>query len=168
MTFVLRRHAARVICFDAERRVLLINSVDPADPGAGDWWELPGGGIDGGETPQDACRRELAEEAGVRDADVGAQVFTNRALFTFSGWDFDQREEIFVATCSGASDDDLRLEAFEAAAFRGSRWWPVDELIASGVRTVPVRLLEFIGPVASGEIPDTPIDITPPGDEPDD
>jgi len=36
--------------------------------GTGTWWQMPQGGIDEGEEPEAAARRELAEETGVRSA----------------------------------------------------------------------------------------------------
>ena len=44
----------------------------------------------------------------------------------------------------------------------GARWWSVDELAADESPTVPVRLREFLPALVAGEIPDEPIDITPP------
>jgi 8-oxo-dGTP pyrophosphatase MutT (NUDIX family) len=65
---VTRRPAARIVCLDAAQRVLLLHWQDPSD---GSWlWEPPGGGIDPGETPLEAARRELAEETGLDPAAV--------------------------------------------------------------------------------------------------
>lgn len=62
------RPAARIICLDAARRLLLLRWRDPFD---GTWlWEPPGGGIEPGETPLVAARRELAEETGLDPAAV--------------------------------------------------------------------------------------------------
>jgi 8-oxo-dGTP pyrophosphatase MutT (NUDIX family) len=47
------------VFFDDERRVLLV------DPTYKDHWNLPGGGVDTGETPFQACVREVREELGL-------------------------------------------------------------------------------------------------------
>lgn len=65
--------ASRVygIAFDPDGRLLLVGGV-ASDPG---FW-LPGGGIEGEETEEDALRRELMEEAGATILDLkrlGAQ-----------------------------------------------------------------------------------------------
>lgn len=41
--------------------------------GPGKWWQMPQGGIDRGEDPADAARRELWEETNVRSADILAE-----------------------------------------------------------------------------------------------
>ncbi|MEV6347885.1 NUDIX domain-containing protein [Actinoplanes sp. NPDC051851] len=63
------RPAVRVICFDAEGRILLLQWQDPLDP-ANRIWEPPGGGIDPGETPLQAARRELTEETGLDPSEI--------------------------------------------------------------------------------------------------
>lgn len=162
MAFVLRRRAARVVCFDPQGRFLLIHAHDPADRGKAPWWELPGGGIDPGETAEAACLRELREEAGVAGATMGPCIWTHHAQFTFAGWDFDQHERIHVAHCDGTTSLPRHLEAFEALAFEGHRWWTLEELLADEAPTVPPRLREFIGPIVAGDLPDPPLDITAP------
>jgi 8-oxo-dGTP pyrophosphatase MutT (NUDIX family) len=161
MPFVLRRRAARVVCFDPHGRVLMIRSTDPADTAKPAWWELPGGGLDPGETTEAACLRELREEVGVGTVVMGPAVWTQHAQFTFAGWDFDQHEHIHVAHSDGVADQPTHLEAFEAMAFHGHRWWDVDELMANDEPTVPPRLREFLPAIVAGEIPDPPLDITP-------
>lgn len=59
----LYRVAARVFVMN-EDKVLLAKETD------GDWWALPGGGIDHGETIEATLVREIEEELGVPAADI--------------------------------------------------------------------------------------------------
>ena len=51
-------------------RFLLIRRCENDDIGA-DTWENAGGNIEGGETPEDAVRREILEETGITDIRIG-------------------------------------------------------------------------------------------------
>ena len=147
--------------FDPHDRVLLIRAHDPAHRDRPGWWEIPGGGIDPGEDTAEAVRRELWEEAGIREADIGPVVWTQTVEFTFAGWHFDQDEWIHVARCDGSAAGPRGLEALEVLAFGEQRWWDVGELVTSGERTIPYRLTEFLPSLLGAGSPHPPLDITP-------
>lgn len=154
------RRAARVVLLDQQRRVLLLNAVDPGDASKGEWWEIPGGGQDPGETSAVAAARELYEETGIRDAEVGPCVWVAHARFRFGGYTFDQKERVHVAWCGLAPEiRPAHLEPLEALAFKGGRWWDLDELLASDIATLPVNLREHLPALVAGDLPDEPIDI---------
>ncbi|MGW0866998.1 NUDIX domain-containing protein [Streptomyces sp. NPDC002611] len=54
--------SAAAVVRDAEDRILIVK------PGYKDGWNLPGGGVDEGETPSQAAGRELREEVGLDQA----------------------------------------------------------------------------------------------------
>jgi len=45
-------------------RVLMVHERSRRS-GGGEWWTLPGGGLEPGETPEEAVRREVFEETGL-------------------------------------------------------------------------------------------------------
>jgi 8-oxo-dGTP pyrophosphatase MutT (NUDIX family) len=161
MSWVWRRKAARVVALDQHGRIFLINASDPGDPSKPAWWEIPGGGIDGWESSAGACARELWEEAGIRDAEVGPVIWTQHVNFFFAGYHFDQDEVIHVARCDSSTATTAQgLELFEAMAFRGSRWWTLEELLANDEPTLPPRLRELLPAIVAGDLPDPPLHIS--------
>lgn len=160
MSWVWRRVAARVVALDQHDRIFLINAADPGDDSKPPWWEIPGGGIDYGESSAHAVARELWEEAGIREAVIGPIIWTQHVNFTFAGYHFDQDEVIHVARCDSSSAVQPQgLELFEAMAFRGSRWWTLEELLASDEPTLPPRLRELLPAILAGDLPDPPLHI---------
>lgn len=69
------RPCVGVMLLNREGRVFVGRRSDRGDQpeGAGTWWQMPQGGLDPGEDPEQAARRELMEETGVRSASVIAR-----------------------------------------------------------------------------------------------
>ena len=61
------RQAARAVLLDPDDRILLVRFEFPAAA----FWGTPGGGLDPGETHEQAILRELAEEAGLEGSCSG-------------------------------------------------------------------------------------------------
>lgn len=160
--WVLKRQAARVVLLNDLDQVLLINSIDPADRSKPPWWEIPGGGIDPGEASAATAARELWEEAGIAEAEIGPVVWVQHVEFDFGGYHFDQDEVIHVAW---TSERQIRrpqgLEALEVMAFKEARWWSRDDLAVAEDDFLPPRLQELVPQLIDGPLPDPPIDITP-------
>lgn len=161
MTFVIRRPAARVVLLDRQGRVFLIRAEDPIDPRKEPWLEIPGGGMGFGEDSAEAARRELVEETGIVEVEMGPCVWVQEVEYDFAGYHFHSFDRIHVAWTEGGTYRPRGLEALEAAAFVGARWWTLDELAADASPTVPARLREFLPALVAGELPEEPIDISP-------
>ena len=135
-----------MLLVDAADRVLLLHGTDPADPGRAGWWFTPGGGLDEGETPVEAARRELAEETGLRlpAAELGQVVHERVARFCFSGTDYRQAEVYFLARVEAHEVDTSGFTPLEVASVTGHRWWPRAELASTHEQVFPDDLAQVL------------------------
>jgi TDG/mug DNA glycosylase family protein len=151
----IERHAVRGVVVDRRDRVLLVLF---RDSGGQTWWATTGGGADAGERPEDTVRRELAEEVGLVDFELGPEIWTREHTFAWDGSIYRQRERYYLVRV----DDHEPAPTIDLAAehVHDVRWWTLDELDAVAPellapRTLARRLRDVIqrGP------PPAPIDV---------
>ena len=143
------RLAARVLVVDADGCVLLFRGFDPPRPEAGDWWFTPGGGVDDGESIEDAARRELYEETGLSVDTIGPELFERRIEFEFEGNHFDQTEHFFCVRTPRFAVTDAGWSAIEQRSVLEHRWWTAAELVATTERVYPDDLAERLRAIAA-------------------
>jgi 8-oxo-dGTP pyrophosphatase MutT (NUDIX family) len=160
---VVERNAVRLVVLGIDDRILLFHTRDPTYPELGTWWELPGGGIDPGETYADTAARELAEEAGIEvgSDQIGRPTWRRTATFRFRGQRRLQHEQVLVVRLRerGPAVDGSGRVDFEGEDYFGFRWWPVTAVVASRQRFYPGRLPEFLPFVLAGEPVDEPFEV---------
>jgi 8-oxo-dGTP pyrophosphatase MutT (NUDIX family) len=146
------REAARVLLLDPADRVLLIAHL----PGDGRTvWTAPGGGLDPGETHEDAASRELHEEVGI-GVPLGPWVWSRTATFTFRGIWLRQTERWFLARTPQLDPGSIPLDDL---ATDGARWWDRDELAATDAVLAPRALPSQLAVLLDGGVPPGPIDV---------
>ena len=113
------QQVAKVILFDADDRLLIYLRVNkPHRPYPG-LWDLLGGGVEEGESPLDAARREVQEEIGVTVSGlkaVGSYPSAEGYEFVVFWGRTDIRPEDVVLT-EGEQLTSINLEAYTAYEF---------------------------------------------------
>jgi len=134
-------------------------------PEIGEWWELPGGGLEAGESYAETAVREIREETGF---EVDLAVLPDQPRWTRDStyvrrhvrtW---QHEVVLVARVAGRAPVPARegRTAEELQEYVGHRWWAVqDVLAAAGTRFFPGRLPELLPGFLDGDVIDEPFDL---------
>lgn len=138
------RPAAKVILIDRADRVLLFRGGDPTAPEAGTWWFPPGGGLERGETSEQAARREVLEETGLILGDLGPIIFHRHTEFTYNGVDLVSEEDYFVVRVDAFEISTDGWTELEREVVAEHRWWPINELRTTGDVVYPDELISLI------------------------
>jgi 8-oxo-dGTP pyrophosphatase MutT (NUDIX family) len=158
------RQAARALIVDDDDAVLLVRFVFP---GGAQRWALPGGGLDPGEADHDGLRRELREELGLTDVEIGPHVWSREHVIPMVTGHDGQRDRIYLVRRPHFDPHpEIGWERLRAEFVHEMRWWTLDELDAAtrtadageGVPFAPARLATLYHRLLTEGPPAAPID----------
>jgi 8-oxo-dGTP pyrophosphatase MutT (NUDIX family) len=149
----IEREAARLLVRAADGQVLLLR-LEPTFRGP--FWVTPGGGLDDGESFEDAARRELREEVGL-DAPIGACIWQRKLTFTWEDWRVHQPERTYLIEVAAPFEAVTTHPDEEPIV--GSAWFSPEAIRAIAEPVYPVGLADLLDALAEGGVPASPIDL---------
>ena len=153
----LRRADARARRSTTATALLLVRFVFPS----GDVWATPGGGIEAGESDEQAIRRELVEECGLerpgpRPGNLGAHPLAERR------WPAGPARPSATSSCARPPSSPSPRWTPEQLADEGVaelRWWTQAELAATDAVFAPRRLPELVAELLRDGPPPATVDV---------
>jgi 8-oxo-dGTP pyrophosphatase MutT (NUDIX family) len=141
-----KRPSSRLLIVDRNQRVLLFRYLHKKGPLAGqDFWSTPGGGVEDGETFQQAAIRELKEETGITREFVGEPVAERAFVMQMPDGEFvESEEQYFLVISDVAVSSSAGWTDQEAEVIADHRWWSKEELTHTTAVVWPENLLEML------------------------
>lgn len=147
-THVKHRETARVLIFNEKKQIFMLKTHFDPEVGLPPRWLIPGGGIDAGEKPLEAARRELFEETGLK---IDSERLGEPVLVTSGRWDWADghnyhtyTDTIFELQVEHFEPDTSGFTADEHRDILETKWWNVSELIASQESIGPHELVNYL------------------------
>jgi 8-oxo-dGTP pyrophosphatase MutT (NUDIX family) len=125
-------------------------------------WAMPGGGIEPGETPRQAARRELFEETGWTDIEPGPLLWTWAHDFTRYGVPTRQHDSIYLGRGARREPSGDLSRAHVTDEILEWRWFTPADLATGSEVIWPPGLFTLLADLDKNGPPASPIDLNDP------
>jgi 8-oxo-dGTP pyrophosphatase MutT (NUDIX family) len=158
------RTSVRVVLIDDDGRILLFHTIDPTMPELGHWWELPGGGVEPGESYAETASREIEEETSfvLGPVEFGPARWRRDSTYARRHTRVWQHEVVVTAHVPGVAPRPgaAGRTPEELVDYLDHRWWSLAEIeaAAASTRFFPTLLPSLLRGFLDGESIDEPFD----------
>jgi 8-oxo-dGTP pyrophosphatase MutT (NUDIX family) len=149
------REAIRAIVITSKAEVLLMRIRLPGHDDC--FWIAPGGGIECGESVESCLKRELEEELGLRQFDLGPLVWLRQHTFDWDGQRTRQSERYYIVAVDRFEPN--MTDPSEARTLQQFRWWHASELENAEERLTPLALAKVVSEYLTHGPPKLPLDV---------
>ena len=159
------RSTARLIMLNPRDELLLIKyeaarEIDPARPGPRGFWYTPGGGIEAGESAEEAALRELKEETGIAGVPLGPHLANWDGAITLFKFRSFTRAKFFLIRAPSDALDTSDLAATEQDPVLDVRWFSLSALRTLEEPIVPDGIVDLVEAVLAGRMPAQPVSLS--------
>lgn len=152
------RKACRAVLLTPANEVLLIKIENPDGSWVG--WITPGGGIDAHESEAAALKREIYEELGLKDFNLGPKIWRRFHSFPWKGRLIEQSEVYYLVYCERFEvQPALNPDHTELLDLKEFRWWTLADVASSREQFAPRNLPSLLSDLVKNGPPTQVVDV---------